>query len=68
MRSREEVLREFLPENEWDDYDPQFVMELMADRIRELEAQLSAVVARETQRESGKSILRGIAAPEVYRG
>lgn len=38
MRSREEVLREFLPENEWDDYDPQFVMELMADRIRELEA------------------------------
>lgn len=40
----------------------------MAERISELESQLSAVVARETQRESGKSILRGIAAPEVYRG
>lgn len=47
MRTRDEVLREFLPESEWDDYDPQFVMELMADRIRELEAQLTLPPIRE---------------------
>lgn len=68
MRSREEVLREFSRPYQSHEDVGGLDVDRMADRIRELEAQLSAVVARETQRESGKSTLRGVAAPEVYRG
>lgn len=74
MRSREEVLTEYNIERDEEDgclILPQHrdtIINALAERISELESQLSAVVARETQRESGKSILRGIAAPEVYRG
>lgn len=67
MRTRDEVFQSF-GVSPYSAVGVHTDVQRMADRIRELESQLSAVVARETQRESGKSILRGIAAPEVYRG
>ena len=40
----------------------------MQAALSEAQLALSQMVSREVQRESSKNFLRGVAAPEVYRG